>query len=62
VAVNAFGMTTFVEFRWVLTTCFDLTRDQVAQAFDALVHARESCLSARNRVKEAQSGLEFGSV
>lgn len=42
-----------VELAWVLTSCYDLNREQVAQALDALVRAKEIVLDRAEQVTQA---------
>jgi len=42
-----------MEFVWVLTSCYDLTREQIAQALDALLRARELVLDRAEQVGQA---------
>lgn len=42
-----------VELVWVLTSCYGLTREQVAQALDALLHAKEIVLERAEQVMQA---------
>ena len=42
-----------IEFVWVLTSCYDLTHGQVAQALDALLRAKEIVLERAEQVSQA---------
>ncbi len=42
-----------VELVWVLTSCYDLTREQVAQALDAFLRAKEIVLDRTEQVSQA---------
>lgn len=42
-----------VELVWVLSSCFDLTRGQVAQALDALLRARQLVVDRADQVMRA---------
>lgn len=42
-----------VELVWVLSSCYDLTREQVAQALDALLRAKEIVLDRADHVAQA---------
>ena len=42
-----------VELAWVLTSCYGLTREQVAQALDALLRAKEIVLERAEQVSQA---------
>jgi predicted nucleic-acid-binding protein len=53
-----------VELVWVLTSCYDLTREQVTQALSALVRAKEIVLDRAEQVSQAlrifsASGADF---
>jgi predicted nucleic-acid-binding protein len=41
------------ELAWVLTACYDLTREQVAQALEALLRAKEIVLDRAEQVSQA---------
>lgn len=42
-----------IELVWVLTSCYDLTREQVAQALDGLLRAKEIVLERAEQVSQA---------
>jgi predicted nucleic-acid-binding protein len=42
-----------IELVWVLTSCYDLTREQVAQALDGLLRAKETVLERAEQVSQA---------
>jgi predicted nucleic-acid-binding protein len=42
-----------IELVWVLTSCYDLTREQVAQALDALLRSKEIILERAEQVSQA---------
>lgn len=42
-----------IELVWVLTACYDLTREQVAQALDGLLRAKEIVLERAEQVSQA---------
>ncbi|MBW4053264.1 MAG: type II toxin-antitoxin system VapC family toxin [Proteobacteria bacterium] len=42
-----------IELVWVLTSCYELTRDQVAQALDGLLRAKEIVLERAEQVSQA---------
>jgi len=42
-----------VEFVWVLASCYDLTREQLAQALDGLLRAKEVVLERAEQVSQA---------
>lgn len=53
-----------IELVWVLISCYDLTRDQVAQALDGLLRAKEIVLERTEQVSQAlrtfgTSGADF---
>ena len=53
-----------IELVWVLTSCYELTREQVAQALDALLRAKEIVLERAEQVSQAlrtfgASGADF---
>lgn len=53
-----------IELVWVLTSCYDLTREQIAQALDGLVRAKEIVLERAEQVSQAlrtfgASGADF---
>ena len=53
-----------IELVWVLTSCYELTRAQVAQALDGLLRAKEIVLERAEQVSQAlrtfgASGADF---
>ena len=52
-----------IELGWVLIACYDLTREQVAQALDGLLRAKEIVLERTEQVSQALrtfgSGADF---
>ncbi len=42
-----------VELVWVLSSCYDLTREQIAQALDALLRTKEIVLDRADQVAQA---------
>jgi predicted nucleic-acid-binding protein len=42
-----------VELVWVLISCYDLTREQIAEALDALLRAKEIVLDRAEQVAQA---------
>jgi len=42
-----------IQLVWVLTSCYDLTREQVAQALDGLLRAKEVVLERAEQVSQA---------
>lgn len=51
-----------IELVWVLTSCYDLTREQVAQALDALLRAKEIVLERAEQVSQALRTFGAGSA
>ncbi|HZT02222.1 MAG TPA: type II toxin-antitoxin system VapC family toxin [Steroidobacteraceae bacterium] len=49
-----------VELVWVLTSCYDLTREQVAQVLDALLRAKEIVLERAEQVSQALRTFSAG--
>ena len=57
-------MVALVELVWVLTSCYDLTREQITQALDGLLRAKEIVLERAEQVSQAlrtfgASGADF---
>jgi predicted nucleic-acid-binding protein len=57
-------LATLVELVWVLTSCYELTREQVAQALEGLLRAREIVLERAEQISQAlrtfgTSGADF---
>ena len=53
-----------IELVWVLTSCYGLTREQIAQALDGLLRAKEIVLERAEQVSQAlrtfgPSGADF---
>jgi predicted nucleic-acid-binding protein len=46
-------LVSLVELVWVLTSCYDLTRDQVGQALEGLLRAKEIVLDRAEQVSQA---------
>jgi predicted nucleic-acid-binding protein len=46
-------LVSLVELVWVLTSCYDLTRDQVGQALEALLRTKEIVLDRAEQVSQA---------
>lgn len=42
-----------IELVWVLSSCFDLTREQIAQALDALLRAKQLVVDQTDQVMRA---------
>ncbi len=42
-----------IELVWVLSSCFDLTREQIAQALDALLRAKQLVVDQADQVMRA---------
>lgn len=51
-----------IELVCVLTSCYDLTREQVAQALDALLRAKEIVLERAEQVSQALRTFGAGSA
>ena len=51
-----------IELVWVLISCYDLTREQVAQALDALLRAKEIVLERAEQVAQALRTFGAGSA
>jgi len=49
-----------IEFVWVLTSCYDLSREQVGQALDALLRAKEVVLEQAEQVAQALRNFRSG--
>ena len=49
-----------VELVWVLESCFQLTRDQLVQALDALLHAKELVVDRADQVMKALRVFKAG--
>jgi predicted nucleic-acid-binding protein len=51
-----------VELAWVLSSCFELTRDQIAQALDALLRTRQLVVDRADQVMRALRSFRSGSA
>ena len=51
-----------VELVWVLESCFHLTRDQLAQALDALLHTKELVVDRADQVMKALRMFKAGTA
>jgi predicted nucleic-acid-binding protein len=51
-----------VEFIWVLTSCYDLRRDQVAQAIDGILRTKEFIVDRTEQVAQALRVYKTGSA
>lgn len=51
-----------IELVWVLTSCYDLTREQIAQALDALLRAKELIVDRAEQVSQALRVYRAGSA
>ncbi|MGH8296182.1 MAG: PIN domain-containing protein [Steroidobacteraceae bacterium] len=49
-----------VELVWVLSSCYGLAREQVVQALDALLHAKEIVLEHAEQVSQALRVFDAG--
>ena len=54
------GMVSIVELAWVLTSCYDLTNDQVRQALDLLLRTRQIVVDRADQVLRALKVFETG--
>ena len=54
------GMVSIVELYWVLTSCYDLTNDQVLQALDLLLRTRQIVVDRADQVLRALKVFETG--
>jgi len=54
------GMVSIVELYWVLTSCYDLTNDQVRQALDLLLRTRQIVVDQADQVLRALKVFETG--
>lgn len=54
------GMVSIVELYWVLTSCYDLTNDQVRQALDLLLRTRQIVVDRADQVLRALKVFETG--
>lgn len=55
-------LVSLVELVWVLTSCYDLTREQVSQALDGLLRAKEIVLDCAEQVSQALRTFGAGSA
>lgn len=51
-----------VELVWVLSSCYDLTREQIGQGLEALLHAKELVLDRAEQVSQALRTFRAGSA
>lgn len=51
-----------VEFVWVLTSCYDLTREQVAAAIDGILRAKEFVVDRMEQITQALRVYRSGSA
>ena len=51
-----------VELVWVLESCFHLTRDQLVQALDALLHTKELVVDRADQVMKALRVFKAGTA
>ena len=51
-----------VEFVWVLTSCYDLTREQVAAAIDGILRAKEFVVDRMEQITQALRVYRLGSA
>ncbi|HEV2270966.1 MAG TPA: type II toxin-antitoxin system VapC family toxin [Steroidobacteraceae bacterium] len=55
-------LVSLVELVWVLASCYDLSREQVGQALDALLRAKEIVLDRAEQVSQALRTFRAGSA
>lgn len=51
-----------IEFGWVLASCYDLNRDQVAQAIDGVLRTKELVVDRADQVVQALRVYKAGSA
>jgi len=54
------GVVTIVELYWVLTSCYELTNEQVRQALDLLLRTRQLVVDCADQVLRALKVFEAG--
>jgi predicted nucleic-acid-binding protein len=54
------GLVSVVELYWVLTSCYELTNDQVKQALDILLRAKQIVVDRADQVLRALRVFETG--
>lgn len=54
------GVVSIVELYWVLTSCYDLTNDQVRQALDLLLRTRQIVVDRAEQILRALKVFEAG--
>jgi predicted nucleic-acid-binding protein len=54
------GVVSVIELYWVLSSCYELTKDQVGQALNALLRAREIVIDRADQVLRALRVFETG--
>jgi predicted nucleic-acid-binding protein len=55
-------LVSLVELVWVLTSCYDLTREQVSQALEGLLRAKEIVLDCAEQVSQVLRTFGAGSA
>lgn len=55
-------LVTLVEFAWVLGSCYELNRDQIAQAIDGVLRTREFVIERSELVRQALRIFQAGSA
>jgi predicted nucleic-acid-binding protein len=55
-------LVSLVELVWVLTSCYELTREQVAQALEALLRAKEIVLDRAEQVSQSLRTFSAGAA
>lgn len=56
------SLVSVVELVWVLASCFDLTREQITQALEALLRARQLVVDQADQVVRALRAFGSGSA
>jgi len=56
------ALVSVVELSWVLSTCYDLTREQVAQALEILLRAKQLVVDQAEQVVRALRTFNAGSA
>ena len=56
------ALVSILELYWVLTSCYDLTNDQVKQALDVLLRTRQIIVDRADQVMRALRIFETGKV
>jgi predicted nucleic-acid-binding protein len=56
------SLVTLIEFVWLLVSCYDLTRQQIAEALDALLRAKELVVDRADQVMQAMRTFRASSA